>query len=103
MKRTILLYQFKHFLLDKKQEGFLQNVVDKMSLLRNVNGPEAVSIMGARLYKLSADRIAVKALMEGQRLAKNMATKMRRAVLILEIMSRKPDLWEDEKVVRRVE
>ena len=106
MKRTILLYQFKLFLLDRKTEGFLQKVVDKMSLLGDVNGLEAVSIMGARLHELSTDRIAVKALMEAQRLDKKMATKTRRAVLILEIMSRKPDWWQDEKVVevvRRVE
>ena len=57
---------------------------------------------GARLEKFTHDQVAVKALMEGQKLDKSATTREKRAVLILEIMSRKPDWWRNDKVVKVV-
>ena len=102
MKRTLLLYQFKLYLLNGKKEGMLDNVVEKIAKLGDINGLEAVSLMGARLEKFTHDQVAVKALMEGQKLDKSATTREKRAVLILEIMSRKPDWWRNDKVVKVV-
>ena len=102
MKRTLLLYQFKLYLLNGKKEGMLDNVVEKIAKLGDINGLEAVSLMGARLEKFTHDQVAVKALIEAQKLDKSAMTREKRAVLILEIMSRKPDWWRNDKVVKVV-
>ena len=102
MKRTVLLYQFKLYMLDGRKEKLLDNVVDKMVRLGDINGLEAASLMVARLNKFTMDQVAVKTLMKAQRLDTSAITRERRAVMMLEIMSRKPDWWRNDKVMEVV-
>ena len=80
----------------------LNLVVDKMARLGDLNGLETMSVIVTGLKKFSMDQVAVKALMEAQSLDKKLISKERRAVVMLEIMSRHPEWWKHRKVLEVV-
>ena len=44
MTRTVLLYKLKLCLLDDKEVGYLNVVVDEMAKLGDVNGPDTMGV-----------------------------------------------------------
>ena len=58
MQRTVILYKFQLCLLANKEGDKFSEVVDQMASLGGKKGLEAVSVMEARVKKLSMDQVA---------------------------------------------
>ena len=58
MQRTVILYKFQLCLLANKEGDKFSEVVDQMASLGAKKGLEAVSVMEARVKKLSMDQVA---------------------------------------------
>ena len=102
MRRTVFSYKLQLCLVCNKEVYCLNLVVDKMARLGDLNGLETMSVIVTGLKKFSMDQVAVKALMEAQSLDKKLISKERRAVVMLEIMSRHPEWWKHRKVLEVV-
>ena len=102
MRRVVLQYRFQLCMLDAEGEEQLNRVVDQMARLGDKKGLEAVGLMAAREKKFFMDQVAVKALMEAQKLEEDQVDRERRVVAMLEIMARHPGWWKGSKVVEVV-
>ena len=102
MRRVVLQYRFQLCMLDAEGEEQLNRVVDQMARLGDKKGLEAVGLMAAREKKFFMDQVAVKALMEAQKLEEEQVERERRVVAMLEIMARHPGWWKGSKVVEVV-